>query len=133
MLSNKTVLHLVPSGILRSNVLCMIGSGVVLYPKALREEVDGLNNQGINTKDRILISKNCSLILPSHILIDQFRESFLGKKKIGTTGRGIGPAYEDKVGRRSIRLVDLQNESLFEDINKTASKTFSKLVEESIL
>ena len=103
----KTVLHLVPSGILRPDVECHIGNGVVLAPDALIEEMSLLEKQGIEVKSRLYISEACPLILSYHCLLDQARESAKGAKAIGTTGRGIGPAYEDKVARRSIRAGDL--------------------------
>jgi len=109
----KTVLHLIPSGILRENVHCLIGNGVVLSPKALLDEIDILEKAGIHVKNRLLISEACTLILPVHVAIDQARETARGKKAIGTTGRGIGPAYEDKVGRRGLRAGDLFNAELF--------------------
>ncbi len=93
----KTVLHLIPSGILRANVLCLIGNGVVLSPSALLEELEMLDQAGVPARERLKISESCPLILPYHIALDQAREHALGKKAIGTTGRGIGPAYEDKV------------------------------------
>ena len=103
----KTVLHLVPSGILRPGVVCYIGNGVVLSPEALIKELDELNAAGVDAEPRIRISEACPLILPYHQAIDIARETARGSNKIGTTGRGIGPAYEDKVARRSIRLRDL--------------------------
>ena len=103
----KTVLHLVPSGILREGVTCYIGNGVVLSPEALIKELDELAAAGIAAEPRIRISEACPLILPYHQAIDVARELARGANKIGTTGRGIGPAYEDKVARRSIRLQDL--------------------------
>ena len=103
----KTVLHLIPSGILRENVLCLIGNGVVLSPAALIEEMDILEKEGVPVKERLRISPNCPLILPNHIALDQAREKKRGNAKIGTTGRGIGPAYEDKVARRAVRIMDL--------------------------
>lgn len=103
----KTVLHLIPSGILRENVLCLIGNGVVLSPEALIKEMDILEKEGVPVKERLRISPNCPLILPNHIALDQAREIKRGNAKIGTTGRGIGPAYEDKVARRAIRVADL--------------------------
>ncbi|WP_194756186.1 adenylosuccinate synthase [Aliidiomarina indica] len=103
----KTVLHLIPSGILRDNVTCVIGNGVVLSPEALLKEVKMLEERGIPVRERLLLSEACPLILPYHIALDQAREVARGEKKIGTTGRGIGPAYEDKVARRAIRLGDL--------------------------
>ncbi|MGR9116036.1 MAG: adenylosuccinate synthase [Gammaproteobacteria bacterium] len=102
----KTVLHLIPSGILRENVQCMIGNGVVLSPKALLEEIAILEKAGIPVRNRLLISESCALILPIHVAIDQARELARGSKAIGTTGRGIGPAYEDKAARRGLRAGD---------------------------
>ncbi len=103
----KTVLHLIPSGILRDNVLCVIGNGVVLSPSALLEEIGMLEEAGVPARDRLRISESCPLILPYHIALDQARELARGKKAIGTTGRGIGPTYEDKVSRRGLRLGEL--------------------------
>ncbi|TYL49420.1 adenylosuccinate synthase [Marinomonas sp. IMCC 4694] len=109
----KTVLHLIPSGILREGVQCVIGNGVVLSPAALKKEVLELLEQGVPAVDRLKISAACPLILPYHIAIDQARELAKGEKKIGTTGRGIGPAYEDKVARRAIRVGDLMDAQRF--------------------
>ena len=109
----KTVLHLIPSGILRDNVQCLIGNGVVLSPNALIEEIEILEKAGIPVRNRLLISKACALILPVHVAIDQAREKARGSKAIGTTGRGIGPAYEDKVGRRGLRAGDLLDSASF--------------------
>ncbi|MBL8502806.1 MAG: adenylosuccinate synthase [Rhodocyclaceae bacterium] len=103
----KTVLHLVPSGILREGVTCYIGNGVVLSPDALMHELDELQSAGIDAESRLKISEACPLILPYHQALDMAREAAKGAKKIGTTGRGIGPAYEDKVARRGLRLQDL--------------------------
>jgi adenylosuccinate synthase len=103
----KTVLHLVPSGILRKGVTCYIGNGVVLSPQALIEEMDELERAGVEVAPRLRVSEACPLILPVHAAIDLARESAQGAAKIGTTGRGIGPAYEDKIARRAIRLQDL--------------------------
>lgn len=103
----KTVLHLIPSGILRPAVQCLIGNGVVLCPKALMKEVSLLEQAGLSVRPRLLISESCALILPVHVAIDQAREKAKGAKAIGTTGRGIGPAYEDKVSRRGLRAGDL--------------------------
>ena len=103
----KTVLHLIPSGILRDNVQCLIGNGVVLSPTALLEELTMLEQAGVPARERLKISESCPLILPYHIALDQAREIARGKKAIGTTGRGIGPAYEDKVSRRGLRLGEL--------------------------
>lgn len=109
----KTVLHLIPSGILRKGVQCMIGNGVVLSPAALLEEIEILEKAGISVRERLLISEACTLILPVHIAIDQAREKARGSKAIGTTGRGIGPAYEDKAARRGLRAGDLLNPTTF--------------------
>ncbi len=109
----KTVLHLIPSGILRENVQCLIGNGVVVCPEALLKEMAELESNGIPVRERLKISAACPLILPYHIALDQARELRLGKAAIGTTGRGIGPAYEDKVGRRGLRVGDLMNEKAF--------------------
>lgn len=105
--NKKTILHLVPSGILRENVICYIGNGVVLSPLALLEEIDMLEKADIDVCQRLKISEACPLILPHHIALDSAREAAKGLERIGTTGRGIGPAYEDKVARRAIRLQDL--------------------------
>ena len=105
----KTVLHLIPSGILRDNVTCIIGNGVVLSPDALMAEVTMLEERGVPVRDRLKISEACPLILPYHIALDVAREKARGNKAIGTTGRGIGPAYEDKVSRRGLRVGDLFN------------------------
>ncbi len=109
----KTVLHLVPSGILRDNVQCLIGNGVVLSPQALFEEIEMLEKEGVPASERLKISEACPLIMPYHIALDQAREIARGKKAIGTTGRGIGPAYEDKVSRRGLRVGDLLNVDSF--------------------
>jgi adenylosuccinate synthase len=109
----KTVLHLIPSGILRENVQCMIGNGVVLSLNALMEEIELLENAGIQVRNRLLISEACTLILPVHVAVDKAREKARGSKAIGTTGRGIGPAYEDKAGRRGLRAGDLLNPTIF--------------------
>ncbi|WKE64991.1 adenylosuccinate synthase [Gallaecimonas kandeliae] len=103
----KTVLHLIPSGILRENVQCLIGNGVVLAPDALMREIGMLEAKGVPVKERLKISEACPLILKYHVAIDQAREKARGDKAIGTTGRGIGPAYEDKVARRALRVGDL--------------------------
>lgn len=109
----KTVLHLIPSGILRENVQCLIGNGVVLCPEALLKEMTQLEANGVPVRERLKISAACPLILPYHVALDQARELRRGKAAIGTTGRGIGPAYEDKVGRRGLRVGDLLNEKVF--------------------
>ncbi len=109
----KTVLHLIPSGILRLGVTCYIGNGVVLSPEALLEEVDMLTAAGVEVAGRLRISEACPLILPHHVALDHAREAAKGAGKIGTTGRGIGPAYEDKVARRAIRVQDLFHRERF--------------------
>jgi adenylosuccinate synthase len=103
----KTVLHLIPSGILRDKVQCLIGNGVVLALDALVTEADALIERGVPVFDRLRISPGCPLILPSHVALDVAREKARGASAIGTTGRGIGPAYEDKVSRRALRVSDL--------------------------
>ncbi|MES3039940.1 MAG: adenylosuccinate synthase [Pseudomonadota bacterium] len=103
----KTVLHLIPSGILRAGVQCLIGNGVVLAPDALLKEMAYLEAKGVPVRERLKVSAACPLILPYHVALDKAREAARGKLAIGTTGRGIGPAYEDKVARRGLRLADL--------------------------
>jgi adenylosuccinate synthase len=109
----KTVLHLIPSGILREDVLCLIGNGVVLAPDALLKEIGELEEKAVPVRERLRISPACPLILPYHVALDQARELARGLAKIGTTGRGIGPAYEDKVARRGLRLGDVLHEGRF--------------------
>ncbi|MBQ0744522.1 MAG: adenylosuccinate synthase [Pseudomonas sp.] len=109
----KTVLHLIPSGILRENVRCFIGNGVVLSPEALMKELTELEAKGVPVRERLRISPACPLILPYHVALDQAREKARGEAKIGTTGRGIGPAYEDKVSRRGLRVADLFHRERF--------------------
>ncbi len=109
----KTVLHLIPSGVLREGVQCLIGNGVVVSPEALFNELGTLEAQGIPVRERLRLSSACPLILPYHVELDQAREIARGADKIGTTGRGIGPAYEDKVSRRGLRLGDLRNPEAF--------------------
>ena len=112
--NKKFVLHLIPSGILRDSVKSIIGNGVVVSIDALMTEIDELTNNKILLDDKLFISQNCHLILPTHIALDKAREISLGKKSIGTTGRGIGPCYEDKVSRKGIRFLDLQNADIFQ-------------------
>ena len=109
----KTVLHLIPSGILRANVECLIGNGVVVAPDALMREITKLEEKGVPVRERLRISPSCTLILPYHVALDQAREASRSEGKIGTTGRGIGPAYEDKVARRGLRIGDLFNAERF--------------------
>ncbi|WLP93598.1 adenylosuccinate synthase [Psychrobacter sp. M13] len=111
-----TVLHLIPSGILREGVTCFIGNGVVLAPDALLKEMKGLEDNNVPVRERLRISPNCPLIMPYHVALDQAREAKRGSGKIGTTGRGIGPAYEDKVARRAIKLADLFRDDLEEKL-----------------
>ena len=109
----KTALHLIPSGILRDNVKCLIGNGVVLAPDALLREMAMLEERGVPVRERLRLSPACPLILPYHVALDKAREAARGKAAIGTTGRGIGPAYEDKVARRGLRLGDVFHRERF--------------------
>lgn len=110
----KTVLHLIPSGILHEGKKCIIGNGVVLDPKVFIEEIEGLKKKGyLQDESQLVIDRNVHIIMPYHKEIDIARESKPGERRIGTTGRGIGPTYEDKVGRRGIRLIDLINPERF--------------------
>lgn len=109
----KTVLHLIPSGILRDGVSCLIGNGVVLSLEALIEEANELIDNGVPVYERLKVSPGCPLILPSHVALDVAREKARGSDAIGTTGRGIGPAYEDKVARRALRVADLFDHDRF--------------------
>ncbi|MEK6420190.1 MAG: adenylosuccinate synthase [Burkholderia gladioli] len=111
----KTILRLIPSGIMRAGTACYIGNGVVLSPEALFKEIGELEEAGIDVRSRLFISEAATLILPYHVAIDQAREARRGADKIGTTGRGIGPAYEDKVGRRALRVQDLFDAKTFAD------------------
>tara|TARA_A100001011_G_scaffold173235_1_gene181912 strand:- start:270 stop:1487 length:1218 start_codon:yes stop_codon:yes gene_type:complete len=122
----KTVLHLIPSGILHENAKCLIGNGVVLALDALEKEIINLQDKDISFVDRFYISSACSLILPSHISIDKARDK---KESIGTTGRGIGPAYEDKIGRRAIRFGDLGNIDILKDKINALVGYHNKLLE----
>ena len=111
----KTILRLIPSGIMHPGVTCFIGNGVVLSPEALLKEIEELEAAGLDVRSRLQISEICPLILPYHIAVDQAREARKGEGKIGTTGRGVGPAYEDKIARRALRVQDLFNPSLFDE------------------
>lgn len=111
----KTILRLIPSGIMHNHVTCYIGNGVVLSPEALLKEIGELEEAGVDVRPRLQISPGCPLILPHHIALDQAREARKGDGKIGTTGRGIGPAYEDKVGRRALRVQDLYDPERFRE------------------
>ena len=143
----KTVLHLIPSGILRDNVKCMIGNGVVLAPDALMKELKMLEENGVNARERLFISEACTLILPYHIALDQAREIARGNKAIGTTGRGIGPAYEDKISRRGLKVGDMMHRERFaarlgevldyhnfalKNYFKTDTVDFQKVLDESL-
>jgi adenylosuccinate synthase len=108
---DKTVLHLIPAGIMHAGVRCFIGNGVVLSPEALKAEIDNLQSRGVDVESRLVISPACPVIMPYHMALDKAREEARGRKAIGTTCRGIGPAYEDKASRRGIRVADLLNES----------------------
>ena len=121
----QTVLHLIPSGVLHRSVKCLIGNGVVLSLEAIKKEIKGLEEFGVEIQNRLHISENCPLILPSHIKIDQVRDK---DEFIGTTGRGIGPAYEDKVGRRAIRFGDLKDEILLRKKVSRLIKIHNKLL-----
>ena len=116
----KTILRLIPSGIMHPGVTCFIGNGVVLSPEALLKEIEELEAAGLDVRSRLQISEVCPLILPYHVAVDKAREARKGDGKIGTTGRGIGPAYEDKVARRAIRVQDLFNPSLFDEARRGA-------------
>ena len=109
----KTILRLIPSGIMHPEIICYIGNGVVLSPQALFKEIEELEAAGIEVRQRLRIAPSCPLILPYHIALDQAREAKRGDAKIGTTGRGIGPAYEDKVARRALRVQDLYDAVAF--------------------
>ncbi len=110
----KTILRLIPSGIMHPGVTCYIGNGVVLSPEALLREIEELEAAGVEVRARLKVSEACPLILPYHVAVDQAREARKGEGKIGTTGRGIGPAYEDKVARRAIRVQDLYDIASFD-------------------
>lgn len=125
----KTVLHLIPSGILREEVECFIGNGVVLAPEALEKEVAQLEATGLRVKNRLKISDACPLILDYHVALDQARELARGNKAIGTTGRGIGPAYEDKVARRGLRAGDLRNMEQFKQKLETILEYHNYMLE----
>ncbi|AWP58327.1 adenylosuccinate synthase [Bordetella bronchiseptica CA90 BB1334] len=111
----KTILRLIPSGIMHDGVTCFIGNGVVLSPEALLKEIEELEAAGLDVRSRLQVSEICTLILPYHVAVDKAREARKGEGKIGTTGRGIGPAYEDKVARRALRVQDLFNPALFDE------------------
>lgn len=111
----KTVLHLIPSGILNTGAQCMIGNGVVVSLEALKKETETLESRGVDVRSNLMLSPACPVIMPYHELLDHAREKARGAKAIGTTGRGIGPTYEDKVSRRGIRVSDLYNPTLLNE------------------
>jgi adenylosuccinate synthase len=117
--NNKFILHLIPSGILYRGKICLIGNGVVVDPAALIEEIEGLKKRGVELDKTLFLSKNAHLIMPYHIALDKAREKLRGKKRIGTTGRGIGPAYIDKMARTGIRVADLLQPIVFKEKLKT--------------
>ena len=110
---NEFIFHLIPAGIMYPDKTCVIGNGVVLDPSALMEEISGLKERGIDVEGRLFISQKAHLVMPYHKLLDQASEKHKGKNSIGTTGRGIGPAYRDKAARVGIRIVDLLNRDVF--------------------
>lgn len=110
------ILHLIPTGILHPGKICIIGNGVVVDPMVLLQEIDELRSRGIHINDNLILSQNAHLILPYHKLLDKAREKKKGARRIGTTGRGIGPAYMDKVARVGIRVIDLMNEKVFTEL-----------------
>jgi adenylosuccinate synthase len=129
----KFVLHLIPSGILHEGVLCVIGNGVVVDPQALFKEIDELAQLGIDVGDRLLISEKAHLILPYHRELDVLSEARRGERKIGTTSRGIGPAYEDKIGRRGIRVCDLvDTKALADEVRENVSAR-NRIIKDSTL
>jgi adenylosuccinate synthase len=129
----KFVLHLIPSGILHEGVLCVIGNGVVVDPQALFKEIEELAQLGIDVGDRLLISEKAHLILPYHRELDVLSEARRGERKIGTTSRGIGPAYEDKIGRRGIRVCDLvDTQALADEVRENVSAR-NRIIKDSTL
>src|SRR3989454_4108355 len=129
----KFILRLIPSGILHAGVTCVIGNGVVVDPQALFAEVDELKKNGIDVDGRILISDKAHLILPYHRELDLLAEARRGERKIGTTSRGIGPAYEDKIGRRGIRVCDLADHAALEQEVRENVQARNRLIKESPL
>src|SRR6201990_2114882 len=129
----KFILRLIPSGILHAGVTCVIGNGVVVDPQALFAEIDELAKNGIDVGDRILISDRAHLILPYHRDLDLLSEARRGERKIGTTSRGIGPAYEDKIARRGIRVADLMNPTALEEAVRHNVEARNRLIPESTM
>ncbi len=124
----KYILHLIPSGILHKNTVCIIGNGVVVEPGALIDEIEGLRKRRIRVADNLLISKNAHLIMPYHLALDRASEKAKGKKCIGTTGRGIGPAYVDKMSRAGLRVGDLLTPDIFREKLNTNLKHINFLM-----
>jgi len=122
----KYVLHLIPSGILRKEKACVIGNGVVIDPVSLVEEINGLRKIGVNVDGNLFISETSHLVCPYHRELDEQREILKGKNKIGTTKRGIGPAYGDKAARTGLRMIDLVNPARFERCSSLRSKRTTK-------
>jgi adenylosuccinate synthase len=129
----KFVLHLIPSGILHDGVTCIIGNGVVVDPQALFDEIEALARLGIDVGDRLLISEKAHLILPYHRELDVLSEARRGERKIGTTSRGIGPAYEDKIGRRGIRVCDLVDTKALADEVRENVNARNQIIRDSTL
>src|SRR6266403_2574076 len=124
----KYVLHLVPSGILRKKKICVIGKGVVVDPVSLVEEIEGLRKLGIKVKDNLFLSETAHLVFPYHRELDAQREILKGKNKIGTTKRGIGPAYGDKAARTGLRVIDLIDPSRFETLLRQKIKENNEIL-----
>src|SRR5215475_15963008 len=129
----KFVLHLIPSGILHPGVTCIIGNGVVVDPQALFKEVDELGRMGIAVDGRLLVSEKAHLILPYHRELDVLSEARRGERRIGTTSRGIGPAYEDKIARRGIRICDLLNPLVLEEGVRENVKARNRVIKDTTL
>src|SRR6266446_3683784 len=129
----KFILRLIPSGILHPDVICVIGNGVVVDPQALLAEVDELTNAGIDAAGRIVISDKAHLILPYHRDLDLLSEARRGERKIGTTSRGIGPAYEDKIARRGIRTGDLADPAALEQNVRANVDARNRLVQDTTM
>ena len=126
----KTIVRLIPSGIMHPTSICYLGNGVVLSPQAFFSEIDELVEIGVpNVEKRLRVSANCPLIMPYHVALDKAREAALGNKKIGTTGRGIGPAYEDKVARRTVRVADLFHPERFAERVRAVMKLHNFVLE----
>src|ERR671935_2780075 len=129
----KFVLHLIPSGILHPGVTCIVGNGVVIDPQALFKEIDELARMGVDVDGRLLISEKAHVILPYHRELDVLREARRGERKIGTTSRGIGPAYEDKIGRRGIRVCDLVDTKALAEEVRANVEARNQIIKETTL